>query len=147
MECAVCYENCARCKLVCGHVFCSECVKKWYMNGAGTCPMCRKKIHYRRMPLKKWKAEANENAKETVFQDALDEFLEYYPDIGVLDELQRTYRAIKKDCSVDVIDYILNETTYYYSDRYVHLTYRTSWLDNPHRYKHARRNTRPPLRR
>jgi hypothetical protein len=99
------------------------------------------------MPVKKWKMEADERAKETVFQDTMDEFLEYYPDIGVLDELQRTYRAIKNDCSVDDIDYILNETSWYFSDRRVHLQNRTGWIEYPYKYKPARRNMRPPLHR
>jgi hypothetical protein len=99
------------------------------------------------MPVKKWEMEADECAKETVFQKTFDELLEYYPDIDDLDELQRTYRACKKYYSADVIEYILNETSCYFSDRRVHLQNRTVHLANPHQYKHARRNTRPPLRR
>jgi len=138
MECAVCYEKSARCKLVCGHSFCSDCVKTWYTKGSGTCPMCRKKIHYRRMPLKKWSEEAKENEKQAIFEESVNEYLEYYPDIGVLDELQRTFRAIKESCDAEDIDYILNETADYYSDRRVHLNYRRSWLENGHQYKLAK---------
>lgn len=75
MECAVCYENVSNCKLVCSHQFCKSCVKIWYLKG-GTCPMCRKNIHYRRMPITKWKKEADEDKKTTVYQEAFDDLIE-----------------------------------------------------------------------
>jgi len=90
------------------------------------------------MPLKKWSEEAKENEKQAIFEESVNEYLEYYPDIGVLDELQRTFRAIKESCDAEDIDYILNETADYYSDRRVHLNYRRSWLENGHQYKLAK---------
>jgi hypothetical protein len=77
MECPVCYENSVNCTLVCGHKFCKSCVKTWYLKGNESgCPMCRRKVHYRRMPIKKWRAEADEAKKETVFEECFDEILE-----------------------------------------------------------------------
>lgn len=181
MECPVCYENRANKKLVCGHEFCGDCVKTWYMRGSGTCPMCRRNVHYRRMPVNQWRQEAEESKKETVFQESFDELLEnimepivvpvygnedtllhdrewllkrYIPvksqdgrkltfhrkNVSVADfiDLEKTYRAIKDDCSPDDLDYVLNETDDYYSDRFVHLKNRV-YSENGHQY--------PPLKR
>lgn len=181
-ECPVCYENVANCKLVCSHEFCKACVKKWYLKG-GTCPMCRKKVHYRRMPIKQWKLESEEEKKTTVFQDSFDELIEdmmspltfdivnpesrrwepevprdrYIPVIDgnvlrihrksvpthELEDLEKTFRALKNDTSVDELDYILNETMDYFSDRRVHLNKRTyselgHWYPHPPRRHHHR---------
>lgn len=136
----MCYENCANRKLVCGHTFCFSCVKKWYMQGSGTCPMCRKKVHYRRMPIKKWQLEAEESKKETVFQESFDDLVEcivedpfFFRPMDELKDLQKTWRAIKDDCSPDELDFILKETGDYYSDRRVHL-YKRTYSENGHRY-------------
>lgn len=149
MECPVCYENSTNCTLVCGHSFCKSCVKTWYTKG-GSCPMCRKKVHYRRMPIKKWQKEIEENKKEQVFQDAFDFTLEdlmepielwdgvfiYRKGIPMhqLEYLERTYRAIKDFAEVDEIDYILFDTFDYYSDRRVHLNKRTYNENSGHWY-------------
>lgn len=174
MECPVCYENCANRKLVCGHEFCASCVKTWYMKG-GSCPMCRRKVHYRRMPIKKWNAEANDAKKASVFQESFDELLENMmqplkykirgseiPDTPgftqavsedgkvltlhrinmptyELEDIEKTFRAIKDECTPDEIDYILNETEDYYSDRRVHLKSRSYSETNGHGYKHSRK--------
>lgn len=140
MECPVCYENKTNCKLVCGHEFCKSCVKTWYTKG-GTCPMCRKKVHYRRMPIKKWAQEAEENKKEQVYQEAFEfvledlmEPIELFDGIKLhlkgiptyqLEYVECTYRAIKDEASVDELDYVLMESFDYYSDRRVHLNKRT----------------------
>lgn len=134
----MCYDKKCNCTLFCGHKFCLSCVKTWYMDGSGTCPMCRKKVRFRRMPLKKWAIEAEETKKEKVFQDTIDEHLEHMPEIDVLDMLQRTYRALKDWYDHEDIDYILNETSEYYSDRRVHLNYRNSFLENGHFYRHEK---------
>lgn len=140
MECPVCYENNTNCKLVCGHEFCKSCVKTWYMKG-GSCPMCRRKVHYRRMPIKKWAQETQENKKNEVYQEAFEFMLEdlmeplvindqltlYRKNIPTheLEYLERTYRAIKDEADPDEIDYVLMESFDYYSDRRVHLNKRT----------------------
>lgn len=143
MECPVCYENKTNCKLVCGHEFCKSCVKTWYMKG-GSCPMCRKKVHYRRMPIKKWKQEAEENKKSEIFQEAFDSAIEDLMEFEVsdvpiyqLEYIERTYRAIKDDANPDEIDYVLFETLDYYSDRRVHLNKRT-YSEIGHWYPHLK---------
>ncbi len=182
MECPVCYEKRAHCKLVCGHEFCTSCVKKWYMKGAdGGCPMCRRKVHYRRMPIKKWNAEAEEETKNTIFQETFDELLESImqpikykicdpaadvpPTPGFvqrvsddgnlltlhrtnmstheLADLEKTFRAIKDECSPDELDIILNETDEYYSDRRTHIYKRGKYSETSrYMYKFANMNRR-----
>lgn len=174
MECPVCYEKRANRKLVCGHEFCASCVKTWYMKG-GSCPMCRRKVHYRRMPIKKWNAEAEEEMKITMFQETFDELLETImqpikykictpgsnvpPTPGFiqkvsdegdlltlyrtnmhtheLEDLEKTFRSIKDLCSPDEIDFILNDTDDYYSDRHVNLDKRGNYAERGHMYKFA----------
>ena len=164
MECPVCYERNTNCKLVCGHQFCKQCVKTWYLKGAeASCPMCRKKVHYRRMPVKKWKAEADEQKKQDVFEESFDLLLEdimeplrfvmdvpgsvqgetltlYRTNVSTreLEELQITYRAIKDEVDPEDIDYILNETGDYYSDRNIKLRNRV-YSENGHQYKIERK--------
>lgn len=165
----MCYDNTVNCKLVCGHRFCKSCVKAWYLKGTNsTCPMCRKKVHYRRMPIKKWKAEAEEEKKQQVFQECFDNMVEAIMEpltfvieghdvpktpgfiqtvdkdiltlhrtnvpMDEISDLEKTFRAIKDDTTVDELDYVLNETDDYYSDRKVHLRNRT-YSENGHMYK------------
>jgi hypothetical protein len=99
------------------------------------------------MPLARWTREAEDKKKEAVFQEVAEECMGLFPDITLLDELQRTYRAIKDFCSVEDLDYILKETDEYYSDRRTHLNYRKSFLDNGHTYNNARRNNMQQKRR
>lgn len=176
MECPVCYERATNCTLVCGHKFCKQCVKTWYLKGAeASCPMCRKKVHYRRMPVKKWKEEAEAEKKQRVFEESFDMLLEDIMEplrfvmeipgsvapetpgfaqeiegetltlhrINVstreLEELQTTYRAIKDEVDPDELDFILNDTGDYYSDRHINLRKRT-YSENCHMYKIARKN-------
>lgn len=175
----MCYEKRANKKLVCGHEFCGDCVKTWYMRGTATCPMCRQNLHYRRMPVNKWREEADENKKKTVFQESFDELLEdimtpitvtakrnenipyddwflmrftpvtspdgksitfHRKNVSVSDfaDLEKTYKAIKDDCSIEELEYILRDTDDYYSDRFVHLRNRV-YSENGHKY--------PPLKR
>ena len=46
-QCAICLEDFENkmsvIKLKCGHIFCTECIKKWLKNSL-TCPYCRKKL-------------------------------------------------------------------------------------------------------
>jgi hypothetical protein len=148
MECPVCYENSANCTLVCKHKFCYSCVKTWYMQN-GTCPMCRKNLHYKRMPIHKWTTEAEETRKTQIFQKCFDDvvdilvspidlgFVTLYKsnvDIDELVDLEKTYRALKSaDCTAEEIDYVLNETDEYYSDRMAHLMKRT-YAERKHVY-------------
>lgn len=163
MECPVCYERTTNCKLVCGHQFCKTCVKTWYMKGAeSTCPMCRKKVHYRRMPVKKWKEEAEEEKKQQIFEESFDSLVElimepieisddiklYRTDVNMseLCDLQTTFRAIKDFAEPDELDFILNETGDYYSDRRTHINNRV-YSENGHRYNITRKNIKTkPIR-
>jgi Ring finger domain len=128
MECSVCYCNVPNCKLVCGHSFCRDCVKTWYLKGAeATCPMCRKNLYFKRMPIKKWRRDAEEEKKNVIFQEAFDECLEMIvdgdaPSWMVKDELvmmEKTFKYLKsrQDVTGEDIDYVLNETGDYFSDR------------------------------
>lgn len=180
-ECEVCYERSANCKLVCGHTFCKSCVKTWYTKGSGTCPMCRRKVHYRRMPIKKWKQEAENAHKEHVYAESFEELLEDLMEPLVIDDtdnefpillrdefdpevtdtglilhrknvsvselrdLEVTFQAIKDDASPDEIDYVLNESGDYYSNRRTHLRNRVY----PEPIKNSflsKRNDRRPTR-
>lgn len=151
----MCYERTTNCKLVCGHQFCKACVKTWYMKGAeSTCPMCRKKVHYRRMPVKKWKEEAEEEKKQQIFEESFENLVEvlmepieisddiklYRKDVPMseLGDLQITFRAIKDFADPDELDFILNETSDYYSDRRTHLNNRV-YSESYHQYKIARK--------
>ena len=130
MECEVCYCNNANCKLVCGHSFCHDCVKTWYHKGANEgCPMCRKKLYFKRMPLKRWKKEAEEEKKDAIFSEAFDTCVEMIlegdtPSWFIMYELsmmETTYNFLKKcdDVTEEDLDYVLNESGDYFSDRKV----------------------------
>lgn len=152
MECPVCYENKTNCKLVCGHEFCKSCVKTWYTKGNGSagCPMCRRRVHYRRMPIKKWALEAEDNKKEQVYQEAFEytledlmEPIELWDGVKIfrrnipmhqLEYVERTYRAIKDDANPDDIEFVLMDTFDYYSDRRVHLNKRSYNENSGHWY-------------
>lgn len=47
VECPVCYENKVACQFTCGHGFCKDCTKMWYMKGKCSCPMCRAPMCFR----------------------------------------------------------------------------------------------------
>lgn len=137
-ECPVCYEKSVNCTLVCGHRFCKSCVKTWYLKGSDSgCPMCRRKVHYRRMPTRKWREEAFENKLSEIYQESFEELIEdlatFYKTNIRLDEvanLEKTYRAIKNVVTdTDELDYVLNETYDYYSDRRVHLEKRGGYSE------------------
>jgi len=105
----------------------------------GTCPMCRKNLHYKRMPIRKWAMEADETRKDQIFQKCFDDVLEVVmDDYWAMDELadiEKTYRALKfADCTAEEIDYVLNDTDDYYSDRDVHLMKRGNYSENSHVY-------------
>ena len=109
------------------------------------------------MPIKKWNLEAEETKKEQVYQDAFDSTLEdLMAPISIelfdgetveifrksvpthqLEYIERTYRAIKDDCTPDDIDYVLFDTLDYYSDRRTHLNKRT-YSEFGHWYPHQK---------
>ena len=130
MECTVCYTSNSNCKLVCGHAFCLECVKKWYHKGTNDgCPMCRRKLYFKRMPIKKWAKEARDDKMLSVFQDVFDETIKCIlededdaPSWFVMDELtmlEKTFNVLKveEEITPEDLEYLLGESGDYFSDR------------------------------
>lgn len=121
MECAVCLEDpVARCKLVCGHVFCRGCIKTWCTTGTGEgCPMCRRPVYFR--GFRGWHEEAEANRLEEIIGVIFDEIIETLPLDIIMDELlnaQRTWRyLVHEGIDPDEIEYVLLETDMYFSDR------------------------------
>ena len=79
MSCPICYEDDAKCKLICGHTFHQKCIKEWYMNGNNTgCPMCRNNIYFKGMRryTHKWDQERREQQCSDVYAEAVKELME-----------------------------------------------------------------------
>ena len=120
MECSVCYSANSNCNLVCGHAFCTGCIKTWYNKGNKSCPMCRGNIYFKGMPRKQWDQDHLEEKKELIFQKAFDETLEFLPPRAAIRELkalEETFFTIKHETPLDDLDWIINETGDYYSSR------------------------------
>ena len=103
-DCGVCYTNEPKCKLVCGHAFCYQCVKNWYQKSEDpSCPMCRGSLYFRNMRChtEKWENERIDLYNEECFNNALEEIfdedeLEFYgPDdiLWQIEELQKRYHT------------------------------------------------------
>ena len=113
-DCGVCYTNEPRCKLVCGHAFCYQCVKCWYQKSEEpSCPMCRGSLYFRNMRshLDKWEDERiaayNEECFNNAFEELFDEEeMEFYgPDdiLWEIEELQKRYHQFV-DTEYDMAD-------------------------------------------
>lgn len=79
MECAVCYCNQARCKLICNHSFCKSCVKDWYYaSEEPSCPMCRKRLYFKGMykVVDQWEKERFDQKNEESFAEAFESLFE-----------------------------------------------------------------------
>ena len=166
MECAVCYDECSQaCKLVCGHVFCSKCVKEWYHKGTGTgCPMCRRPMYFKgfHKAREAWDEEAWEGRCDEVFGETFDavlteaiEMAEYFPrrfrreilseTLTDLREMEKTFRFLKSEgYYADEIDFVLNETANYYSDRHID---QCRYIDEPPKELAPRQPLRAASRR
>jgi len=71
----VCMDSTPNCKLVCGHEFCSVCVKEWYHKcGGPTCPMCRQSLYFKGMykVTPQWDEEKYENQIQGVYSEMFD---------------------------------------------------------------------------
>lgn len=91
----MCYESEACCKFTCGHGFCKECTKSWYMKGKSSCPMCRASMCFKGIiKLKKiWHREKQEQTYENLVDHMFDELMEEYSDIilNCLEVVQNRY--------------------------------------------------------
>lgn len=155
MECAVCYSDVSvPTKLVCGHVFCQDCVKSWYLKGTGAgCPMCRRPVYFKgfRSVRREWETESWYNQCQTVFGEVFDAQLETLMFIGqtfglkrvsprALRDLESTFQCLLMDGLLpDEVDYILIETDMYLSAR---LQNKLEWYNDPIKTKVARRDTK-----
>ncbi len=117
-DCGVCYTNQPRCRLVCGHSFCYDCVKTWYQKSdEPSCPMCRGSLYFKHMRhhLDKWEDERidkhNEECFNEVFESLFDEEeMEFYGSEDIMweiEELQKRYHQFV-DTGYDMEE-ILNE--------------------------------------
>ena len=83
MECPVCYESEAKCLFTCGHGFCKECTKMWYMKGKCSCPMCRAPMCFKGIiDVKKiWRREKLEEVYIDLVREMFDELGKEYSDV------------------------------------------------------------------
>lgn len=127
-ECEVCYAAKSHCKLVCGHSFCFECVKKWYNKGsAQNCPMCRAPIYFKGMYKKRqeWVEEAYQTKVNEVFSEHFDATLE--EGLGEAETISNSFPTkykdgIRKEILEDVISDLANleKTHGYLKNEQVH---------------------------
>jgi hypothetical protein len=96
MECPVCYESEACCKFTCGHSFCKDCTKTWYMKGKSSCPMCRASMCFKGITKMKklWYREKREETYVNLVNHMFNELMEDYSDIVLqcLAAVQYRYR-------------------------------------------------------
>jgi hypothetical protein len=150
-ECAVCYsEDGPFRKLGCGHEFCGGCIKQWYSKGTGTgCPMCRRPIYFKGFHkvreewdddhwrnkcldvIEEFRSSLIADAFETAAMFTRKKWRESMMDnlVDDLKDLDRTTRLLM-DEGIDStwLDFILNETDDYYSDRHVG---KWTWANDP----------------
>ena len=81
-DCSICMCNRPNCQLMCGHTFCRQCVKEWYVKTGDTatcgCPVCRRPMYFRNMHkhTRAWKREKHENMYDSAFEMCFDELWE-----------------------------------------------------------------------
>jgi len=80
MECSVCYDECKRSKkLICGHTFCTGCIKKWFMDTEEPkCPMCRGPVVFKGFFASGWRKEKEYNNPDKFFGEVVDALLYMY---------------------------------------------------------------------
>jgi RING-finger-containing E3 ubiquitin ligase len=153
MECPVCYENEACCKFTCGHGFCKECTKSWYMKGKSSCPMCRASMCFKGITKlkKRWHREKQEKTYENLVTLIFDELMEEYDDIVLqcLEVVQNRfeYTMLKQpniSCEeLDIVlrmtwvdvDYLLNSPSL---DMYEPMTFTRYLMVSKHKYINRR---------
>ncbi len=122
MECPICFDNTASCKLVCGHVFCTSCVKEWYTSSTEcTCPMCRRGMYFRGMYKQRneWEDEYNEKKIQDVFKtcydDIIEDMIESCPPTFIMIELfdmEDRFNKLKERVELEDLEYFITETYY-----------------------------------
>lgn len=118
MECPVCFEEPrVTCVFKCGHSFCYCCVKQWYQNGSGNCPMCRASMCFKGMleMRKRWEEEGN--LLDHVVNGEIEDMMEnddMEPELMLfgMEILQRRRDSIKKldidgELDQEAIEYLL----------------------------------------
>lgn len=151
----MCYETGPCRKLCCGHEFCSGCIKNWYLKGTGSgCPMCRSPIYFKGFHKirNEWNDESRDIKCNEVLNNAFDTQLEYalemtsvFPKkygkaflrdtLEDLKDIEKTFRFLRhEDLEADEIEYLLNETDFYFSDRNIN---KNRWIDEPIVKEHA----------
>lgn len=103
MECSVCYDSHAGCKLVCGHTFCHSCVRQWYESSSEpTCPMCRGNLYFRGMRkcVEHWDQEAEDKQRAEAWDEVLTELFDFGCDI---DDLVWAEERFKYCDDVDIV--------------------------------------------
>jgi hypothetical protein len=150
MECAICYGDIGPFRrLACSHAFCAGCIKEWYHKGTGTgCPMCRRPIYFKgfRAMRDKWDEDSMDIKCSEVLIARFDTQIEdgfemakmiskkYRREIldGIMEDIkvvEKMYRFLRFDgCTPDEIDYLINDTDYYFSDRNID---KYIWDDDP----------------
>ena len=101
-ECAICYEDSPKCRLICGHTFHHECIREWYMKGGNAqCPMCRNSICFRGITKLKnqWEEERRDQRFANVYREVIMSTIQDYKGFPRLmgDLLQFTLEEIEKD--------------------------------------------------
>ena len=47
MNCSICYNHIIEDVITeCNHIYCKECLDKWFDKGKNSCPLCRREIKY-----------------------------------------------------------------------------------------------------
>lgn len=97
MECPVCYTCNANCHLVCGHSFCRDCVKEWWMKSSEcNCPMCRKPLYFKGLysKQKEWEEEREEKILQSAYSTLFDELLSSIEEFGIEEDPEFAMVAI-----------------------------------------------------
>ena len=112
-ECPVCFFHDTDVKLVCGHSFCRQCVKKWYAT-SHTCPMCRQNIYFKGLYRIKrvWEKETRDARVSDIFNVHMDEIFDLDLDPGrllfAIACFEHQFNSLKNLVSVDSIEYMLD---------------------------------------
>jgi hypothetical protein len=116
----VCYESEAQCHFTCGHGFCGDCTKTWYMKGKSTCPMCRGSMCFR--GITKLKKQWYREKQVQVYIDLIEK---------IFDELGKDYFDILLQC-VEVVQNRFEYVMCKYpkiSCEVLNLVLGTTWMD------------------